>query len=293
LLSPTWKVQEPGDHIYGSGHAGNGQIPQDPTTSPGHSRHTSYGDAPAEPYMHNEDTIQLQHVASSATMGAPRSLGCPTKHDVHSGRGSYLSIALLALSIYSTVMSILWLITALVQPRWGRQIYSGGGLSPSTASLLSALLSKTIELSFVTVFVGFVGQVLSRRSIAKWSSGMTIAEMSMRTWVIQPGYLLTNWQTLRYTGWSVLSVLCFVAALAAMLYTTASDALVSPKLKQGGWTDTTLQGLVRTSYANPDFVAGSCRTPIAPSDDSNSGSTCLSIEYAGQSMLQFFFLSTH
>jgi hypothetical protein len=93
----------------------------------------------------------------------------------------------MALSIYSTAMSGLWLVVAIYQPRYGRGISSSNGpgvLAPSTASLLSTLFAKTIELSFVTVFVAFVGQVLTRRSFLKRSKGMTIAEMTMRNWVI-------------------------------------------------------------------------------------------------------------
>lgn len=48
---------------------------------------------------------------------------------------------------------------AIVQPRYGRTIHSGGKLTPTTASTLFALFAKTIELSFVTVFVTFLGQV--------------------------------------------------------------------------------------------------------------------------------------
>jgi hypothetical protein len=185
-------------------------------------------------------------------------------------------------------MSILWLVTASIQPRWGKSVYSGGALTPSTASLLTALFAKTIELSFVTVFVGFLGQALSRRSIAKFSKGVTIAEMSMRTWVIQPGFMITHWQTLRYVGWTFLGVLSFIAAIGAMLYTTASDALVSPKLKFGSWEDINMQGLVQTSYANPTFIKKNCQTPITTDEDpGNAALTCLSIENAGQSKYKF------
>jgi hypothetical protein len=56
-------------------------------------------------------------------------------------------------------------------------------MSPATATLLSALFAKTVELSFVTVFVAFLGQVLSRKAFQRKSNGITIAEMSMRSWV--------------------------------------------------------------------------------------------------------------
>lgn len=284
LLSPPWHRHKSEEYSYGDGAEGDLSILGTSTSRPGHKRLVSFPDEFVEPYIVEDDTTQLKHASSSTVCKIPSGAGCATKHDIESGRGSWLSIILLMLSFYSTAMSILWLVTASLQPRWGTSIYSGGTLSPSTASLLTALFAKTIELSFVTVFVGFLGQVLSRRSIAKYSKGITIAEMAMRTWVIQPGFMLTHWQTLRYVGWTFLGILSFIAALGAMLYTTASDALVSPKLKFGDWTNIEMQGLVRTSYANSIFISESCQTPIPTMEDpDNAGLTCLAMENAGQS----------
>ena len=284
FLSPPWHGHKSEEYSYGDGGKGDLSLPGSSTGRPGHTRAVSFPDDYVEPYMVEDDTTQLKHASSSTVYKVPSGADCATKHDINSGRGSWLPVTLLMLSFYSTSMSILWLVTASVQPRWGRSIYSGGALSPSTASLLTALFAKTIELSFVTVFVGFLGQALSRRSIAKYSKGITIAEMSMRTWVIQPGFMFTHWHTLRHVGWTFLGVLSFIAALGAVLYTTASDALVSPKLKFGDWTNIQMQGLVRTSYANPEFISTSCQTPITTVEDpDNSGLTCLAIENAGQS----------
>jgi hypothetical protein len=208
--------------------------------------------------------------------------GCPPKRDIHTGRGSWLSVTILILSIYSTMMSGIWLITAFVQPRWGRAIHSGGSFSPSTASLLSALLAKTIELSFVTVFVSFLGQVLSRRAFIKSSHGINISEISMRTWIIQPGYLLTHFQTVKYAALTFLGAISLTAALVGLLYTTASDALVSPKLKFGGWDRVNMEGWVTSGYADPDYVGANCQTPIDEAEDPEAGTTCLAIEHAGQ-----------
>jgi hypothetical protein len=285
FLSPPWQGHKSEEYSHGEGAEGDLSLSGSSTNRPGHMRAVSFPDEFVEPYIVEDDTAQLKHASSSTVYKTPSGAGCATKHDIESGRGSWISITLFMLSFYSTAMSILWLVTASVQPRWGRSIYSGGTLSPSTASLLTALFAKTIELSFVTVFVGFLGQVLSRRSIAKYSRGITIAEMAMRTWVIQPGFMFTHWQNLRYVGWTFLGVLSFIAALGAMLYTTASDALVSPKLKFGDWTSIELQGLVRTSYANPNFIEDNCQTPITTTEDPNNNAalTCLSIENAGQS----------
>ena len=129
------------------------------------------------------------------------------------------------LAIYSSVFSGLWLLIAIRKPRYGRHITTTGKLTPSTASLLCAAFAKSIELSFVTVFVTFLGQVLSRRAFRTRSKGVTIAEMTMRAWIMQPGTLITHWETVRYAALTFLGMVSLTAALMAMVYTTASDAL--------------------------------------------------------------------
>ncbi|KAH9208642.1 hypothetical protein DL95DRAFT_373071 [Leptodontidium sp. 2 PMI_412] len=209
--------------------------------------------------------------------------GCAARDDIFSKRRSWLSISILFLSVYSTLFSGIYLVLAIVQPRYGRAIHSGGKLTPESASILFALFAKTIELSFVTVFVTFLGQVLSRRSLVKSSRGVTIAEMTMRTWVVQPGFMITHWQALQHVGFTILGGITLTAAFMAMFYTTASDALVSPHLKFGKWENKEMVGLVRASYANPSYINQNCKTPISTIvDPENAGLTCLSVEYAGQ-----------
>jgi hypothetical protein len=113
---------------------------------------------------------------------------------------------------------------ALVKPRYGKRIRAHGALTPSTASTLSALIAKMIELSFVTVFVAFLGQAISRNAFIR-ARGMTIAEMSMRSWIMQPGTLITHWEAVRYAGISFLGAISLTAAFVATFYTTAADAL--------------------------------------------------------------------
>lgn len=151
---------------------------------------------------------------------------CKSKEMVETKKTSWLSMTVIILAIYCTTGSALWLGVAVAKPRWGRRITANNGyLTPASASLICAALAKSIELCFVTVFVAFLGQVLSRRAFAKRSRGIMIAEMTMRSWVMQPGMLLTNFQTVRYAGFTILGTLSLIAALTAMLYTTASDAL--------------------------------------------------------------------
>lgn len=102
--------------------------------------------------------------------------------NVKIGRTSGLAIWLLVMSVYSTIMSGIWLAAAIAEPRWGTTVSSHGAMTLSTANLVCAILAKTIEMSFVTVFVAFIGQVLTRRAMTT-REGMTLSEMSMRTWV--------------------------------------------------------------------------------------------------------------
>ncbi|KAL2067626.1 hypothetical protein VTL71DRAFT_15722 [Oculimacula yallundae] len=267
LLSPAWPVRggyngDPDEQDITKGR--NGFVDDvDEFGNMGQSR---------GPSSMNDDTARLF---------AP--VGCAPEKNLHSKRRSWISISILSLSVYSTVLSGIYLALAIIQPRYGRAIHSGGELTPETASILFAGFAKTIELSFVTVFVTFLGQVLSRRSLVKSSRGVTIAEMTMRTWVVQPGFMITHWQALQHVGFTILGCITLTAAFMAMFYTTASDALVSPHLKFGKWENREMFGMVKASYANPGYISDTCKTPISKKvDPVNAGSTCLSVEYAGQ-----------
>jgi hypothetical protein len=79
-------------------------------------------------------------------------------------------------------MSGLFLVVAIRQPHYGHTISSHGRLSPASAALLTAFLAKTIELSFVMVFLAFLGQILTRRALHQ--EGITLASVAMRSWVL-------------------------------------------------------------------------------------------------------------
>ena len=211
--------------------------------------------------------------------------GCPSKRDIYSSRKVHISVAILILSIYSTVFSGLYMAIALMQPRYGRTIISGGKLTPETASVLFALFAKTIELSFVGVFVAFLGQVLSRRSLIKKSRGITIAELTMRNWVLQPAFMITHFETLRYASLTFLGLLTLINGFVAMFYTTASDSLVSPHLNFGNWKAQEMGGNVSTAFSVPKQVASLCYNPTADSDPVYAGTTCLAILHVGQGTL--------
>lgn len=199
-------------------------------------------------------------------------------------RRSWIYGQLLFFSVLSTLLSGIWLAVSIAQPRYGKFVSTGGNMAPATASLLAAIFAKVTELTFVTVFVGALGQVLTRRAFTDNSMGMTISEMTMRNWAIQPGTLMSHWETIPYAGKTLLGILTLLATVSSMTYTTASDAMVAPKLKFGHWEPKEMQGLVVTSYANPKYIKSTCTTPIPSSlDELNAGVSCVEVEYSGQS----------
>ena len=138
------------------------------------------------PFSEDPEEALLRAKSSASTLksfdssglqnGEPR---CKTARHFHHSRRSWLSVTILALSVYSTVLSGIWLGVAVARPRYGRYVTDKGNMSPATASVLCAAFAKTIELSFVTVFVTFLGQILSQRAFIKQSRGVTISEMQV------------------------------------------------------------------------------------------------------------------
>lgn len=88
--------------------------------------------------------------------------------------GTFSSVSILLLSIYSTIFSGIWLGLAIAKPHY-RFVNMSGGMSPSAASTLVAAFAKSIELAFVTIYVAFIGQFLSRTALDV--TGITIADM--------------------------------------------------------------------------------------------------------------------
>jgi len=151
--------------------------------------------------------------------------GCPSAKGFYHGSTNWLAISIYILSVFSTAFSAAFLIIALRAPRWGHAIRSTGGVSPSTANVLTQLFAKLTELAFVACFVTFLGQVLSRRAISKAARGVTLAEMTMRNWIMQPGTIVTHYETVQFAALTFLGVLSLTVAIMAMLYTTAAQAL--------------------------------------------------------------------
>ena len=133
---------------------------------------------------------------------------------------------LFGLSIYSTVLSCAWFLIAVIKPHYGTFIGSiGSNLAPGTASTLVAGAAKTIELSFVTVFIACLGQFFTRQALNARSPGISLADIQLKTMIVQPGSLLVQWRSYSLIWKSLLGLLSLIACATAMLYTTASDAL--------------------------------------------------------------------
>ncbi|KAL1303032.1 hypothetical protein AAFC00_003345 [Neodothiora populina] len=211
-----------------------------------------------------------------------RPTGMAQKH-LYRGCASLQSIVVLALSLYSTIMSGLWLVIAIKGPRWS-WIGSHGSISSANANLLVTIFAKTIELSFVTVFVSFIGQFLWRRAHTQPRHGITLAEVDLRSWVMQPMKIFAHLFEMRLSVISVPSVVTFAAAFVALLYTTASVALVQPRLKFGDWEAKTMHGLVKTSWANIQYLQDQCESPNIPYDETDGPSTCVQIEMVSQAL---------
>jgi hypothetical protein len=150
---------------------------------------------------------------------------CPSKRDFRQGRANWLAISLMMLALFSTILSCAYLIIGLRAPRWGGFIRTNGPLSPSGANIVTQLFAKLIEMSFVAVFVAFLGQVISRRAISRDSRGITLAELTMRNWIMQPGSIVTHYETVRFAALTFLGVITLAVAILATLYTTAASAL--------------------------------------------------------------------
>ncbi|KAH7061251.1 hypothetical protein B0J12DRAFT_542169, partial [Macrophomina phaseolina] len=207
---------------------------------------------------------------------------CPARK--HFFRTRWVTSSIILISIYATILSGIFLVIALRGPEWP-MIRTNGSLTPSNASLLIAVLAKTAELSFGASVVAFIGQVLSRRSLSVRGSGkgITLAEMSMRNWIGAPGYMVANFETVRYALFSILGIVSFIAAIVATVYTSASDALVQPQLKLGPLETKIMRADVVTEWANHMYLGYNCESPIPLSEDRRfRNATCLDISYAAQ-----------
>jgi hypothetical protein len=156
-------------------------------------------------------------------------------------------------------------------------------ISISTAILWTSVVAKTIEISFVTGFVAFLGQVLSRRAFVDANGpGVTLSELTMWRWIVQPGTLVVQPEIARYAGLSTLGILTLVSTVLSTLYVTAATALIQPISKQSNWGAKTMVGSVQSDYANVINIANLCQTlPLLDKD--HGANTCMEIDDVGKS----------
>ncbi|KAF2764216.1 hypothetical protein EJ03DRAFT_378788 [Teratosphaeria nubilosa] len=140
-----------------------------------HTFDTSYGGAhhlgkqsmsslhSGQPSIFAKSEAGLLSVRSKSDDWAPEE-NCQSRKQVKQKMGSWISTLIIALALFSTVFSAIYLIIALRNPRYGRMIHTNGSLTASTAAFLTSLFAKLIELSFVTVLVALIGQALARRA---------------------------------------------------------------------------------------------------------------------------------
>ena len=226
---------------------------------------------------------------------APRHVCNSSKH-FQKGMNHWMALTIVILSIFSTMFSCIFLIIALRAPRYSQSIKTDGVMTISTAAFLTSVFAKMIELLFVTVVVAFIGQSLARRAYRKEAHpGVTLAEMSMRNWVVQPGNMFTHWQSVRYAAGSWLGVIALISAVMAMLYTSAATALVQPQLKFGPWERRTLQGEFVTQFANVEYIQSKCPTPITQNLDADDTrmEACISVEHASQAYHNYMHWIEH
>ena len=210
---------------------------------------------------------------------------------IRRGRMAWISLITLALAVYSTVTSGGFMLLAALQPHYHQFIMSDGLITPRLAALLTSAIAKTTEMAFVTVIVAWIGQILSRRAAdsGRRRSGFTLAELSMRNWVVQPGTMFSRWDSVRYAGWTTLGAASIVAAVLATLYYPATTALVQPQLRFLSWQSRTLQGLVRAQFANIYYVHDQCHTPASVDPDkANRTSTCSMIEHSAMAYHNYY-----
>lgn len=106
----------------------------------------------------------------------------------------------------------------------------------------------------------------------------------IRNWIMQPGSLITHGETVPTAGLTLFGALTLVATIASTFFTTASDAMVAPKLKHGIWESTQLSEHVLNSYANVMTMGSSCpKFPDLQVDEQEMANACMSFRFSTES----------
>lgn len=274
-----------------------GAVHGDPTTnslSGGDSRDDDMQNLDAQPASYRQvrlenDDLDCETRPIRPTLGTNDDFrpekDCPTRREAFSSRFTWLNGTIVLICSVSTTLSAVFAVLALKGQRYGDYIGNNptAKISISTAILWTSVVAKTIELTFVTGFVAFLGQAISRKAFKDRDSngrGVTLSELNLWRWVVQPGTLVTQSEIVRYAGLSSLGTLTLLSTILSTLYVTAATALVQPVAKQSDWHSKVMVGSVKTDFANIGYIKGLCQLPI--SDDMYGASSCLQIDYAGK-----------
>ncbi|KAM0424505.1 hypothetical protein ACHAPT_010219 [Fusarium lateritium] len=265
-----------------------------PVAPPGNYGYPHPTNFPEKPGIPHDPTLAPVNISTQEQY--PLRTAPPDK-TLSRSRCGYVTAGVFFLALYSTIMSGLWLMTSILQPRWGDKISSKKGyLSPSNAALVSSLISKTIEISFAAVFVAYLGQVFTRRAMSWKTKGITLADLTMKNWVIRPGTVFSHPGAVSLAGFTFHGLLSFAALIATILYMTASEALVEPKLKYSPWKNKDLTATVHTWYGNPVYAARKCQPLLKENPDPNSeiwNDQASYYEFFNCLILQFSSQSSH
>lgn len=84
----------------------------------------------------------------------------------------------------------------------------------------------------------------------------------------------------------MLGGLTLVATIVVIFYTTASNTMVAPKLQWSDWKPHYLKSYIKTSYANSEYIAQNCATPVTSTmDPVYWNQSCLDVQHAGNCKL--------
>ncbi|KAJ8114529.1 hypothetical protein OPT61_g3606 [Boeremia exigua] len=212
---------------------------------------------------------------------------CQAQRRFHSPRFTWLSGTIVFLCFVSTALSAVFVVLAIKGQRYGTYIGNryGSKMGSANAILLTSILAKTVELCFVTSFVAFLGQVISRRaSFRGKGQGVSLSEMSMWRWVVQPGTLLTQTEIAKFSGLSVLGFLTLFSTVLSMLYVSAATALVQPIPKESEWQKKDMEGSVRLRAGELDEFYGLCPSPLNNLSLQSGLSDCTQMKTTGRSL---------
>ncbi|OCK94764.1 uncharacterized protein K441DRAFT_677298 [Cenococcum geophilum 1.58] len=190
---------------------------------------------------------------------SPASIASQEKSGPLPGRPKSSFWKYLAISLLSTLLSGSYFAIAVWGPVWDSI------RDPFLAKQVASITAKVIEISFGSICVLFLGQVLTRRSINRnVPRGVSLDQICMRDWIIDPGSMVGDGKVLElgtksFLGWYVL-----VAAIATTLYGTASNSLVQPVLRDVSPRHITVTGTVKTSFANEWYIEDASKNPVQP-----------------------------